>query len=190
LAQDDDSDEDLEQYITLSHEELKRAARIVSRLRDLSRPTDVDVGEPTDVNELIERVLKLSQKKLNNQGINVIRHLEEDLPRPVLAPDRMQQVFLNLMLNAIDVMSEGDRLEISTDHHEASDEIVVTFSDDGPGIPADALPHIFDPFFSTKSEGVGLGLFVSQNIVQRHGGRIDVENNIGKGCTFTVRLPM
>ncbi len=190
LAQDDDNEDDLEQYITLSHEELKRAARIVSRLRDLSRPTDVDVGEPTDVNELIERVLKLSQKKLNNQGINVIRHLKDDLPRPVLAPDRMQQVFLNLTLNAIDVMSEGDRLEVSTDYHEASDEIVVTFSDDGPGIPADALPHIFDPFFSTKSEGVGLGLFVSQNIVQRHGGRIGVENNIGKGCTFTVWLPM
>lgn len=106
----DDRDE-LGQYITMAHEELRRAARIVSRLRDLSRPTDVDAGEPTDVNGLIDRVLKLSRKELESRRIEAVRHLAENLPQPVLVPDRMQQVFLNLVLNAVDAMPEGGAAE-------------------------------------------------------------------------------
>lgn len=182
--------EDVKQYVEVAHEEVRRAARLVSRLRDLSRPTDFDAGEPTDVNGLIDRVLKLTQKGLRNQNIEADRHLAENLPRPVLVPDQIQQVFLNLMLNAIDAMPEGGQLKVSTGHDEASDEVVAAFADDGPGIPSDVLPDIFDPFFSTKSEGMGLGLFVSRNIVREHGGRIDVESETGEGCTFTVRLPV
>jgi PAS domain S-box-containing protein len=188
LAEDDRGD--LEQYITMAHEELRRAARIVSRLRDLSRPTDVDAGEPCDVNALVERVLKLSRKELENQHIKTVQHLKEGLPEPVLVQDRMQQVFLNLVLNAVDAMPEGGQLEVTSRHDETLDEVVVTFTDDGPGIPADVLPRLFDPFFSTKSEGLGLGLFVSQNIAQEHGGRIEVESQVGDGATFSVRLPV
>jgi PAS domain S-box-containing protein len=188
LAEDDG--DDLEQYITMAHEELRRAARIVSRLRDLSRPTNVDAGEPCNVNALLERVLKLSRKELESRYIEVVRHLTEPLPQPVLVPDRMQQVFLNLVLNAIDVMPNGGQLTVSTRYDEGPDEVVVTFTDDGPGIPAEMLPHLFDPFFSTKSDGLGLGLFVSQNIVQEHGGRIEVQSKAGDGAAFTVCLPV
>jgi signal transduction histidine kinase len=95
-----------------------------------------------------------------------------------------------LVLNAIDVMPNGGQLTVSTRYDEGPDEVVVTFTDDGPGIPAEMLPHLFDPFFSTKSDGLGLGLFVSQNIVQEHGGRIEVQSKAGDGAAFTVCLPV
>jgi two-component system, sporulation sensor kinase E len=116
--------------------------------------------------------------------------LTEDLPRPVLVADRIQQVFLNLVLNALDAMPEGGQLKVGTSHDEVSDEVRVTFTDEGPGIPADLLGCLYDPFFSTKPEGMGLGLFVSQNIVQEHRGRIEVETEVGVGTTFAVCLPV
>jgi PAS domain S-box-containing protein len=188
LAEDDG--DDLEEYLTMAHEELRRAARIVSRLRDLSRPADIDAREPTDVNALVDRVLKLSRKELKSRQIEVVRQLTDDLPQPLLLPDRIQQVLLNLVLNAVDAMPGGGRLVVITSCDEASGEVAVTISDDGPGIPADVLPRLFEPFFSMKPKGLGLGLFVSQNIVQEHGGRIEVDSAVGHGATFTVHLPL
>jgi PAS domain S-box-containing protein len=182
--------EDLQEYITIAHDELRRTARIVSALRDLSRPTDVGAGEPCDVNGLLERVLKLSQKEFENRKVDVVRRLADDLPRPVLVPDRIRQVFLNLVLNAVEAMPEGGRLTVESRQDERSGEVVVTIIDDGPGIPKGVLARIFDPFFSTKSGGMGLGLFVSQGIAQEHGGSIEVESEVGHGARFSVHLPV
>jgi PAS domain S-box-containing protein len=186
-----EADEDeVEMYVIMAHDELKRAARIVSRLRDLSRPTDREQGELTDVNDLIEEVLEVSRKDLKDHGIRVERQLGEDLPRPFLMPDRVKQVLLNLVLNARDAMSEGGRLTVGSAYDEESDEVVITVADQGAGIPKATMERLFNPFFSTKTEGTGLGLFVSQNIVQEHGGRIEVESTVGEGSTFIVRLPV
>jgi len=187
LAEDDD---DVDTYVTMAHDELNRAAGIVSRLRDLSRPSDPESGEPTDVNSLIDGVLEVSRKDLKDHGIRVVRHLADDLPKPVLMPDRMKQVLLNLVLNARDAMSDGGQLTLGTAYDEKNDEVVIAIGDQGAGIPDEVKNRLFDPFFSTKDEGTGLGLFVSQNIVQEQGGRIDVESTAGQGSTFTVRLPV
>jgi signal transduction histidine kinase len=135
-------------------------------------------------------VLTLSRKQLKSKDIRPVRRLADDLPYPDLVADRVQQVFLNLVLNAVEAMPGGGELTVATRYDENTDEVVVAFKDDGPGIPKNVLPNIFDPFFSTKSEGTGLGLFVSQNIVQEHGGRIEVEGEEGEGSTFIVRLPV
>jgi len=106
----DDDEEDIETYVTMAHDELKRAARIVSRLRDLSRPTEPGQGEPTDVNDIVDGVLKLSRKDLKNNRIQVIRDLADGLPEVVLVEDRIKQVLLNLVLNARDAMPRGGEL--------------------------------------------------------------------------------
>jgi signal transduction histidine kinase len=181
---------DVEKYVTLARDEVKRAARIVSRLRDVSHPSEAEAGEPIDLNDLIDEVLEVSRKNLENQRIHVVRDLSDDLPRPVVAPDRIKQVFLNLVLNASDAMAEGGELTVRSLYDEASEEVRVAFVDGGMGIPEEMIDHLFDPFFSTKEEGTGLGLFVSRNIMQEQGGRIEVESRLGDGATFTVVLPV
>ena len=190
IMEDQGLDSELGRFIGIAHEELQRAARIVSRLRDLGRPSDAERKERFDVNDLIARVLTLSAKQLDDHHVVAQQHLAEDLPAPQGVADQIQQVFLNLVLNAIDAMPDGGELQIRTACEGAPDEVVVTFADTGPGMSPDVLSQLFEPFFSTKSEGVGLGLFVSQNIIREHGGRIEVESEMGQGSTFMVRLPL
>jgi PAS domain S-box-containing protein len=181
---------DVEKYVTLARDEVKRAARIVGRLRDVSHPSEAGEGTPSDVNDLIEKVLEVSHKNLQNQRIEVVRDLAEDLPHPVMVPDRIKQVFLNLVLNAGDAMPEGGKLTVRSRYDEVAEEVRVAFIDGGAGIPEEMMDRLFDPFFSTKDEGTGLGLFVSRNIMQEQGGRIEVESRLGDGATFTVVLPV
>jgi|GEM_PF-1135553 len=181
--------DEVETYVTMAHDELKRAARIVSRLRDLSRPTDGGQREPADVNQIVRSVLKVSRKDLKNNRIRVVRSLAEDLPHPEVVPDRIKQVLLNLVLNARDAMPNGGELTVRTVYDRREGEVLVAIADEGAGIPDEVIDRLFDPFFSTKEEGTGLGLFVSRSIIQEQGGRIDVESTVGEGATFTVALP-
>lgn len=185
----DGSRDELDGYLEMGLEELRRAARIVSRLRDVSRPVDKDMARPADVNELIDGTLKLTANRLEKAQIEVVLRTAGGLPRPTVDPDRIKQVLLNLVLNAIEVMPQGGHLEVGTRYDDERAEVCVTVSDSGPGIPKDVLPNLFSPFFSTKDDGMGLGLFVSQNIVEEYGGRVEVESEMGQGATFTVRLP-
>jgi PAS domain S-box-containing protein len=176
-------------YLQIALEELRRAAGIVVRLRDLHRRSKPEEREPTDVNELLEQVLVLSRKKCEDRGIEVVWEAGRDMPSLMLVPDRMRQVFLNLVLNAIDAMPEGGRLQVSTSRSGQPSGIYVTFTDTGVGISSDILSQIFDPFYTTKPDGLGVGLYVSQRIVEEHGGRIEVESQVGEGATFMVWLP-
>jgi signal transduction histidine kinase len=106
-----------------------------------------------------------------------------------LLPDRMQQVFLNLVLNAVDAMLDGGQLQVSTALCAEPRSVQIQVTDQGVGIPTSEIDHLFDPFYTTKSLGMGLGLYVSQGIVQNHGGRIAVKSQVGEGTTFTVWLP-
>jgi signal transduction histidine kinase len=107
-----------------------------------------------------------------------------------MVPDRMSQVFLNLALNALEAMPDGGRLRIGTDCASDPAWVRVTFADTGCGIAPEAIPHLFDPFYTTKANGLGLGLYITHNVVEEHGGRIEVESLLGKGTTFTVWLPV
>jgi len=134
-------------------------------------------------------VLTLGRKQCEERGVEVVWNAASDLPVLVLASDQIQQVFLNLLLNALDAMPEGGQLRVSTHHTGQPAGVCVAFADDGMGIPPDSLSQVFEPFYSTKPEGLGLGLFVSQDIVKQHGGRIEAQSRVGEGTTLTVWLP-
>jgi PAS domain S-box-containing protein len=177
------------EYLEVAHTELRRAARIVAQLRDLNRPSRPEDREPTDVTRLIDNVLLLSRNKCQSSGIEVVWEGTDGLPMIRVVPDRMQQVFLNLILNAVDAMPGGGRLQVEAAPTSDPVGVRITFTDDGEGIGAHILPHIFDPFYSTKPEGLGLGLFITHNIVEEHGGHIEVESKQMEGTSFTVWLP-
>jgi signal transduction histidine kinase len=119
-------------------------------------------------------------------------HFPSHLPRIYCDAAQIEQVLLALVMNAIDAMPRGGNLWLSADAKPERDEFAVEVRDDGPGIPAEILPQIFEPFSTTKEvgKGVGLGLAISQSIVERHRGRIEVETEAGRGTTFTVTLPI
>jgi two-component system NtrC family sensor kinase len=170
-------------------EELRRAAGIVSQLRDLHRQSQPEHRELIDVNELLGRVLTLSKGKCRDRGIELVWEPDQDLPSIPLVPDRIQQVFLNLTLNAIDAMPRGGRLAIETRQTGKPAGLQIAFRDTGVGIDEQSLEHLFEPFYSTKPDGLGLGLFITQNIIDEHGGRIEAESELGRGTTFRVWLP-
>ena len=180
---------DAGRYLQVAREELRRAARIVAQLRNLHQRPQLDEREPTDVNLLVERVLMLGRKQCEERGVELVWNAASGLPVLTLASDQIQQVFLNLLLNALDAMPEGGQLRVGTHHTGQPAGVCVAFTDDGMGIPPDSLSQVFEPFYSTKPEGLGLGLFVSQDIVKQHGGRIEAESRVGEGTTFTVWLP-
>jgi len=184
---------DVSRYIQVARQELRRAAGIVAQLRDLHRLSEPETKQPTDLNALLEQVLLLCKKKCEECKIEAIWHGADDLPLIPIVPDRMRQVFLNLILNALDATSEGGQLRVSTVQTAASETApagaCITFADSGSGIADKHLPHLFEPFYSTKSQGLGLGLYITHEIVKAHGGHIDVNSRLGKGTTFSVWLP-
>jgi two-component system NtrC family sensor kinase len=171
------------QYLDIAREELDRVARIVGRMVDFYRPSD-EGRIPTDVNALLENVVALVRKRLQQGGIEMDLELTPDLPLIVVTGDHLKQVFLNIIINALEAMPQGGRLEMVTryvsgrgDRKKASADaafVEIEFADTGVGIPAEHINNIFDPFFTTKSKGMGLGLSVSYGIVERHGGQIQV----------------
>lgn len=181
--------QDAQQFLQLATRELERAASIVSQLRDLNRPSKPEEGRPADITALIDHVLALTENQCQQQQVEVVWMATDDLPSLTLVPDRIQQVFLNLMLNAVEAMPDGGRLEICARPTEGPAGIRISVADRGRGITAERAAHLFEPFYTTKPDGLGLGLYVTHNIVKEHGGHIEVESREGEGTTFTVWLP-
>ncbi|MBN1937479.1 MAG: PAS domain S-box protein [Anaerolineae bacterium] len=180
---------EVRQYLEVALEELRRVSRIVGQLRDLNRPTESAQFTPMDVHALIEQVLTLNRKACRERGIKTIYQAADALPLVALNADMMRQVFLNLTLNAIDAMPGGGALTITTVATDQPPGVCIAFQDTGVGIPPEVKTHLFEPFRSNKPNGLGIGLFVSREIVRRHGGQIDVQSQPGAGTTFEVRLP-
>jgi len=167
--------------------EARRAGQIIHDLLDFARqlpPRRV----PTDINEVLRETMALTRTRLERNGIAIQESYSADLPLVAVDASRMKQVFLNLLQNAAQAMPKGGTLQIRTER--VGQEVAVTFSDTGVGMPPEVLEHLFEPFFTTKAGGTGLGLPVSLGIVQEHGGRITVESASGKGSAFTVWLPI
>jgi PAS domain S-box-containing protein len=165
-----------------------RASEIVNNLLNFSR-TGAAEFHPVDVNAVIEETLSLVAHPFRTSRISVIKSFDDKLPAVLGSTNRMQQVFLNLFLNARDAMPSGGMLEVRTGAQNGSVEIEVT--DTGIGIPREHLDRIFDPFFTTKAtgRGTGLGLSVSYGIVKEHNGRIEVRSTPGKGTSFRLEFP-
>ena len=180
--------EDATPFIEVALEESERAARIVHRMRDLGR-SEAAQKEFADVGELIGKVLILTRNQAQNQHVEVTWKGAKELPPVPMVRDRIQQVFLNLVLNAIDAMPEGGELHIWATRTTRPSGVEVCFADTGIGIAPEHVKHMFEAFHSTKQLGLGLGLYVSRNIVQEHDGWIDVQSEVGTGTTFTVWLP-
>jgi len=185
LAQGDDAD----RFLNVARDELRRTAGIVGHLRGLYRPEQPSAKAPADANSLIREVLDLSRKQVAGRGIHVVTDWGDLPPVPMMA-DRMRQVALNLLLNAVDAMPDGGRLRIATATTDRPKGIRIMFRDEGVGIPKEVLPHIFDSFYSTKPNGLGLGLFITHGIVREHGGTISAASEPGEGTTFTIWLPL
>ncbi|MGO8745155.1 MAG: sensor histidine kinase [Thermoguttaceae bacterium] len=171
-----------------------RAARITSGVLAMARNRSPG-QEPTDLTQLLEDTLLLLERELNKYRITVEKQFQP-IPKALVAGNQIQQVLLNLLINARQAMPSGGRLLIRLSHDAENDTVDLLIRDHGCGIPADKLPHIFDPFFTTKSGpdasgkgGTGLGLSMCRDIIEAHHGRIRVETAVGKGTAFTLKLP-
>ncbi len=165
--------------------EVERLNRVVEDFLRFARPAPAERGRFSAA-ELIEGVVQLTSRQAQKHAVSI----DCDLP-PVPAIDgdagQIRQAFLNLVLNAIQAMPRGGRLQVSL--RSQKDEVVAVFHDNGPGISAENLQKIFNPFFTTRSEGIGLGLAITHRIIDGNGGRIEVESRVGEGTCFTVYLP-
>jgi len=176
--------------IQLIIDETTRCSEIVRELLHFSRQTPPE-KKPADINSLIEKTLKLFESQFLVNHIKVIKNFDDRLPILMIDINKIEQVFTNLILNAIEAMQEGGALLISSHLSDDIRYIEIKFRDEGCGILKENIVKIFDPFFSTKGmKGTGLGLSVSYGIIEQHNGTIDVESTVDKGSTFTIKLPV
>lgn len=176
-------------YLAVAREELHRVARTVAQLRDLQTVSQPEQAEVVDLNDMLAQLLTLSTPQCTEQGIQVVWQPARRLPPLLVVADRIRQVFLNLLLNAIDAMPQGGQLVIRSTRSRNPAGVRVTVRDSGAGIPPAVLDRIFEPFYTTKKKGLGLGLFTSRAIVERHHGTIEARSRPGRGTTFLVWLP-
>jgi signal transduction histidine kinase len=169
------------------HGELHRLEGIVERFLRLAGPAGVDL-EPVDIYKILSHVCELLRPEAAARGIEIIVQVEGSLPRVLADPVRLTQALLNVMINAIQAVERKGRVEVSAAVLEG--RVCVAVADNGPGVPADKLASIFDPYFTTKSEGSGLGLWIAQQIVVAHGGSLQAQNRASGGAVLTMRLPL
>jgi len=142
-----------------------------------------------DLNSVVEKVLVLTAKQLRTADVEIKKELSSDLPKIKGSPSDLQQVVLNLILNAVEAMPQGGTITVASRYTES--DVILQFLDTGAGIPKDLQKKIFEPFFSNRigGGGVGLGLYLSRNIIEIHQGAITVESEEGRGTTFTLKFP-
>ena len=188
LMQSDSVDRKNTRFLEIARKETERVSHIIRQMLGFARRSgEVDW---VDVNQLLEETLVLLEKKLRQSRIRVVRSLDDSLPRVRARADQLRQVFLNLIINAQQAIEAEGEITISTLRYEQAlqPSILIRLSDSGVGIEEDDLSRIFEPFFSTGKKGTGLGLWVTQDIVRQHGGRIDVSSEIGRGTVFNIIL--
>ncbi|TMG54020.1 MAG: PAS domain-containing protein [Chloroflexi bacterium] len=185
-----------QEYLEIATRETQRMSRILRQMLGFYRQTEA-LAE-TDLNGLVQEAESLVVKRLRERGVQIAEELEPGLPKVNASADQLKQVLLNLLLNAADSMPAGGTITVSTQTGAGAETEIVgreavqlQVRDTGQGIPDDMLGQIFEPFFSTKpGKGTGLGLWVSQGIVQNHGGTMRVRSRMGRGTTFTITLPV
>lgn len=183
------------EFLGIIVEEVDRLNKIVSQFLDYARPYRGEQS-PLDVNDVVRKTMNLFEKERSGTRVEIAMNLLDGLPPVRADAQQLRQVFLNLSINAFDAMPEGGRLQVSTSLRRSTRRgataafLEVRFRDDGVGIPPADLRNLFIPFFTTKDKGTGLGLPISQRIIENHGGTIEVRSQPGSGATFTVLLPV
>ncbi len=184
------SNEDRIGFMNKVEAETERIREIIKNLLDFSKPKEANLTE-ADINAVVRKTLGLVQNMLDVSNIDTRVNLEEALPKLLIDEHQIQQVLVNLVTNAVQAMPSGGKLFISSRAGANRESVEITVMDSGKGILPEFLPHVFDPFFSTKGEGgTGLGLSVSYGIIRNHKGDIRVESKPGVGTTFTIELPV
>ncbi len=178
-----------EEYLDMARSEVERLIEIVQRMLEFYRPPRGG-GESADLNQVVKRVVALAEKRIEHGDVEVETELGDGLPAVPIAGDEISQVVLNLLINAVEAMPTGGRLRLKTEVVGESDQVSLSVRDSGPGMSAEQVERLFEPFYTTKPEGTGLGLAISYGIVERHGGAIDVVSEADRGTTFVVTLPL
>jgi len=173
--------------IETSKLEIERLDGIIRQFLGAVRPAKLDY-KPVQINALLENLLEFAYYEIAGQEIGIEKHYDPAIPLALMDEAQIKQACLNIIKNAVQAMPDGGLLTVTT--KLAGDEIVMSFADTGPGIPREQLGRIFDPFYTTKDRGSGLGLMIVHKIVTDHDGRIDVESDPGRGTRVTLTLPV
>jgi two-component system NtrC family sensor kinase len=189
LLEDLDKEDPKREDVDIIVKETIRCREIVKRLLDFAKQTKPQ-KKLTDVNALIENIILLVRNQTSFRNIVIEKDLDRNLPEILSDTDQIQQVFINIILNAAEAMTKGGTLRIKSGMTKEGEFIDIRFADTGPGIPEEQRERIFDPFYTTKEHGTGLGLSISYGIIEQHGGTISVESCVNKGTTFVVQLPV
>jgi len=176
---------EVKETLDILEKEVGTSERIISSLLDFAHPKP-PIRHKVDINEVIQGAL---YHVTVPENVKVVTQLDKTLPAILADPDQLGQVFTNIIVNGIQAMPEGGQLAIKS---EASnlEWVTISFADTGVGIPKQNLKKLFEPLFTTKAKGIGLGLAVTKTLVEGHGGTIEAQSKAGKGSTFTVRLPI
>jgi two-component system, NtrC family, sensor kinase len=186
-----DLEEPVRHQVETIYAEAERASKIVSNLLTFVRRRRAQ-KDASNLNTLIERVLELRNYDLRVRNINTQMELDPALPETLVDPNQLQQVFLNIIINAEQAMKGDDEGTLRITTRASGRTITTSFRDSGPGMSGETVRRVFDPFFTTKEagEGTGLGLTICYNIIEEHGGRIWAESEPGRGTTFQIELPI
>lgn len=177
----------LERYLDVCKGEIARLDYIVTQFLQAIRPSPPQ-PRPTPLNDVVRETIDLLRPEIENRGIAIKEKLARRLPPAPLDPAQIKQVLVNLIKNAIQAMTRGGTLTLQTD--ASVDGVILTVADTGGGIPQEQINRIFEPFYTTKKKGSGLGLMIVQRIVREHKGRIELESHVGQGTVFRVWLPL
>jgi PAS domain S-box-containing protein len=177
----------LEQFVAVAKGEINRLDYIITQFLQALRPTPPQF-RPVQLNDVVQKTLDLLRPELDNRGLAIKLRLGSQLPVASIDATQIQQVLVNLIKNAMQAMTRGGTLTVQTG--EGSEGVWLVVGDTGGGIPQEQINRIFEPFYTTKKKGSGLGLMIVQRIIRAHGGRIELESRVGRGTTFRIWLPL
>ena len=195
VAQRSTEDIFIKEKLNLVKSQVTRISKIIRDLVDFSRPSNFEL-QRVNINECLKEAVEITKVGTKAKTIDFNVKLSDDIPNLPLVADQLEQVFVNILLNAVDaineVKDEKKEKRISIESAFSQDEVIITFNDTGSGISEENLTKIFEPFFTTKSQGkgTGLGLWVSYGIIRSFQGKLEVQSNKGMGTTFTIKLPV
>ena len=178
--------EELQESIDIARSEVNRLDSIVTQFLRAIRPSKPEL-HPEGVNTIVEETLRFLTPEIQDRDISIEQELRSDLPMLQIDRDQMKQAFYNVIKNSLEAMKRGGTLRIHTDRDDT--HVLISFIDTGSGMSAENLGRVFEPYFTTKPSGSGLGLLIVRRIVREHGGELSIESSEGKGLTLTIRLP-
>jgi len=181
----EDPEPDVEETLEILEKEVETSEKIIWSLLDFARPNPLSLRE-VDVNGIVEEALS---RVTVPENVQVVNQLNESLPTILADPDQIGQVFGNIIINAVQAMPDGGQLTLESEI-DGQDGVAISISDTGGGISKENLDKVFEPLFTTKARGIGLGLAVTNALARRHGGAIEVRSEVDKGSTFTIKLPV